>query len=89
MTTKEKIAVMQAFDEGKPIEFKTVSQDDTYWRIIENPKWDWLSWDYRVKPQLNLRPYKSAKEFLEAQKEHGPYFYSGAAQYYIPKMILY
>lgn len=47
MNTKEKIAVMQAYVDGKPIEGR---QHDRAWVTFGGePEWDWVDWDYRVK----------------------------------------
>ena len=48
-TTAEMIEVTQAFERGEKIECKSENSDD--WLINRNPKWDWHSWDYRVKPE--------------------------------------
>lgn len=49
-TTVEKIAVMQAWEDGKPIEVRRRSGDDwvTVKRPIETPIWDWSLYDYRI-----------------------------------------
>jgi len=45
----EKIAVMQAYLDGKPIE---VSCTDTYnFTLTNTPVWDWSFFTYRVRPQ--------------------------------------
>lgn len=73
MNTQEKIAIMQAYLDGKQIQVK---YDESYdWddmRIDIEPDWDWECCNYRVKPEHKLRPYASAKEFVEAMREHGP-----------------
>lgn len=51
--TQEKIAVMQAFEDGKKIEFKTRLRA-TYmvWGNLHWPSaWDWVNCDYRVKKE--------------------------------------
>ena len=52
MTVKEMIAVMQAFEEGKTIEYaaKSVTSADK-WRPASTPVWDWSVRIYRVKPE--------------------------------------
>ena len=45
-TTKEMIAVMEAFEAGKPIE--CMSYDYGIWRPCDNPSWDWSAYAYRV-----------------------------------------
>lgn len=48
-TTKEKIEVMQAFIDGKEIEFKQRFQNDHY-RTANTTDWDFVNYAYRVKP---------------------------------------
>lgn len=64
-TTKEMIDVMQAFDRGEKIE----CFNDEQWKDVNNPIWDWLHNDYRVKPKYV--PFETAEEFLAAQRKHG------------------
>lgn len=46
MNTKEKIEVMQAFEDGKLIEF---SNGDGDWKHVGEPSWDWACFEYRIK----------------------------------------
>lgn len=85
MTTKEKIEVMQGYLDGKIIQ-KLYDDGWVDCSIEEEPDWDW-DCDYRIKPEPKLRPYRNPEEFLQAQKEHGPYLRSGVAQYYLPIMV--
>lgn len=70
MTIQEQIAVMQAFADGKEIEYRS----DGNWAKVNYPSWNWAKYIYRVKPEPKLRPYKNAEEFFEAQQRHGLYF---------------
>lgn len=47
-TTAEKIAVMQAFERGDKVEFRTISGG---WAIHEDPSWNWSNTEYRVAPK--------------------------------------
>jgi hypothetical protein len=49
-TTSEKIAVMQAFLDGKEIESLPRIGGTGKWVAWPEPKWDWDCCDYRVKP---------------------------------------
>lgn len=49
MTTEEKMEVMKAFIEGKPIQCKRVDYNDDWYDC--NPAWDWPTFEYRVKPE--------------------------------------
>ena len=63
---------MQAYENGAVIQER--NKQDPEWRDIHcEPTWDWQFIEYRIKPELKLRPYKNAEEFLAAQKEHGMY----------------
>ena len=48
-TTKEKIEVMQAFIDGKEIEFKQDSYNGV-WRQTTTPTWHFFDYKYRIKP---------------------------------------
>ena len=69
MTTKEMIEVMQAYDRGEQIERRDRCGNN--WFLSPVPSWDWVQYEYRVKPKHIYCPYKNAAEFLAAQKEHG------------------
>lgn len=49
MTTKEMIAVMQAYEDGKKIQTRTKIKGDD-WKD-EIPTWDWAFCEYRIKPE--------------------------------------
>ena len=66
-TTKEMAEVMLAYDRGEQIE--CFNDDYKQWKDVNNPIWDWLHNDYRVKP--NYVPFEMAEEFLAAQRKHG------------------
>lgn len=52
-TTAEKIAVMQAFEEGKAIQYKPSMAADVAgnWARSLGPLWNWDRYSYRIKPQ--------------------------------------
>jgi hypothetical protein len=49
MNTTEKIKVMQASLDGEEIEW--ASHGTEYWTLIYDC-WDWVNYDYRVKPKV-------------------------------------
>lgn len=69
MTDEEIIAVVTAHKEGKTIE--VTSKGELNWEVTSNPCWDFVCFDYRIKPEPHYRPFKDAKEVMEAIKEHG------------------
>ena len=65
-TTLEKIAVMQACEEGKTIE---IFANDR-WEVVIAPLWDWFNADYRVKPEtLNEATSKYCKYWKASKSE--------------------
>ena len=69
-TTKEMIEVMQAYERGEQIQ---LSKKDGNWICTKNPNWDWLNFDYRVKPKKSYVPFETADEFLTAYRKHGEF----------------
>lgn len=49
MNTKDMIEVMQAFEDGKKIEF--CERGSRTWKPDENPEWDWSCIEYRIAPE--------------------------------------
>ena len=72
MTIAEMIKVMLAYERGEQIEYKE-KKDSEWLPLFHDPYWDWVQFEYRIKPKHIFRPYESAEEFLQAQKEHGMY----------------
>lgn len=68
-TTKEIIEVMQAYEKGEQIQVKNIA-DNTKWEEIEFSGWNWIYYDYRVKPKPKYVPFDTAEEFLAAQRKH-------------------
>lgn len=52
--TKEAIRVMQAFVDGKEVEYK---RHDGFWMLTTLPLWNWNSIEYRRKPAAKLRSW--------------------------------
>ena len=69
-STKEMIEVMQAYESGEQIQVKNIA-DNTKWKEIEFPGWNWIYYDYRVKPKSKYIPFETPEEFFDAQREHG------------------
>ena len=70
-TTKEMIEVMQAYDRGEDIE--CFNDDYEQWKDVNNPIWDWLHNDYRVKPKKKYVPFDTPEEFFAEQRKHGEF----------------
>lgn len=51
MTTAGKIAVMQAYEDGKQIQFSNNNNEWKDWTIPLEPTWNWVDYDFRIKPE--------------------------------------
>lgn len=66
IATEKMIKVMKAFTEDKTIQCKKVNDNDWDAWFVCNPAWDWVNYEYRVKPEKKepkYRPYKDLEEF--------------------------
>ena len=69
--TAECIKIMQAFVDGKQIEFKDCMG---HWWKVENPSWDWnIERGYRIKPEPKYHPFKNAEECWQEMQKHEPF----------------
>lgn len=68
--TKELLPIMQAFAEGKTIEFRTNSISK--WIETTTPKFDLLH-EYRIKPEPKYRPFKNQNECWQEMQKHKPF----------------
>lgn len=66
-SVQDKINVMQAFIEGKEIEYRHICLNN--WADNKSPLWQWGRYEYRVKPYY--RPFETIDEVFEAMKLHG------------------
>lgn len=55
MNTKEKIAVMQAWLDGKKIQVDS-NYVGIWYEIVGEPRWNWISNTYRIKPEEVIKP---------------------------------
>lgn len=71
---KELLPIIQAYAEGKSIEFSSITDVSKAWRevtdfpigIIENFK-------FRIKPEPKYRPFKDAEECWAEMQKHQPF----------------
>lgn len=66
---KRLLPIIQAFAEGKEIEFRV---EDKWYKVLEicnetNPQ------DYRIKPEQKYRPFKEAEECWHEIRKHEPF----------------
>ena len=67
--TKERIAVMQAYVDGKQIQWEC---SDGKWAYVPEPSWS-INGNFRVKPELKYRPFKNADECWQEMLKHQPF----------------
>ena len=79
------IEVEMAYLDGRTIQAKGLNNEE--WHDIGSrdiPAWNWLCFDYRIKPEPpkpTYRPFENAEEVMDAIKEHGCWIISGGTQY--------
>lgn len=68
--TAERIKIMQAYVDGKRIQY---AEDDTdVWHNIDEPDWH-SDYEYRIKPEPKCRPFKNADECWQEMLKHQPF----------------
>lgn len=68
--TKERIGVMQAYVDGKEIEF--YDADGEKWVTTESPLWNY-NIRYRVRLMPKYRPFESSEECWNEMAKHEPF----------------
>lgn len=67
--TKERIAVMQAYVDGKQIQWE---RSDDKWVDVSEPSWS-INNNFRIKPETKYRPFKNANECWQEMLKHQPF----------------
>ena len=82
---KELLPIIQAFAEGKTIQYKVKGG----WQDIDNPSFNDLPSEYRIKPEPKYRPFKSSDECWNEMLKHQPFGWliNRDAQYINPLSI--
>uniref|UniRef100_UPI004029B0C6 hypothetical protein n=1 Tax=Prevotella sp. TaxID=59823 RepID=UPI004029B0C6 len=70
---KEMLPIIQAFAEGKEIEFRSKGFDEEWKKVNEIPGLSYSSFDYRVKPEPKYRPFKNVDECWQEMLKHQPF----------------
>ena len=69
---KELMPIIQAFAEGKTIQYYDSLIDIADWEDCENPNFENLTYKFRIKPETTYRPFKDAKECWQEMQKHQP-----------------
>ena len=67
--TKERIAVMQAYVDGKQIQGEC---SDGKWVYVPEPSWS-INENFRIKPEPKFRSFKDADECWQEMLKHQPF----------------
>ena len=67
---KELLPIIQAFAEGKEIEYYDCNDDD--WIKTDTPIWT-SKINYRIKPEPKYRPFKTQEECWNEMLKHQPF----------------
>ena len=66
---KELLPIIQAFAEGKTVQYKT----EIEWIQTNVPTFNPYLWEYRIKPEPKYRPFANAEECWQEMKKHEPF----------------
>ena len=72
MKVSEQIAIMKAYEYGKPIERR--ANFTSAWKrldYVENYSFDFFGNEYRIVTEPKYRPYESVEEAFNEAKKHG------------------
>ena len=70
---KELMPIIQAFAEGKTIQYYDSLIDIADWEDCENPNFENLTYKFRIKPEPTYRPFKDAEECWQEMQKHKPF----------------
>lgn len=77
MEAKELLPIIQAFAEGKTIQFRCDGEDEkSYWEDIGPNEYIGFSDDtskYRIKPEYKYRPFVTDEECWNEMQKHQPF----------------
>ena len=67
------LPIIQAFAEGKTIQYYDSLIDIADWEDCENPNFENLTYKFRIKPETTYRPFKDAEECWQEMQKHQPF----------------
>ena len=69
----ELLPIIQAFAEGKDIEYRTKGFNEDWKKVTQIPALSFESFEYRIKPNPKYRPFANAEECWNEMKKHQPF----------------
>ena len=70
---KELMPIIQAFAEGKTIQYYDSLIDIADWEDCENPNFENLTYKFRIKPEPTYRPFANTEECWQEMQKHQPF----------------
>ena len=70
---KQLLPIIQAFAEGKTIQYYDSLIDIADWEDCENPDFENLTYKFRIKPETTYRPFKNGEECWQEMQKHQPF----------------
>ena len=70
---KALLPIIQAYAEGKTIQYYDSLIDIADWEDCENPNFENLTYKFRIKPETTYRPFKDAEECWKEMLKHKPF----------------
>ena len=67
------LPVIQGYVEGKQIEKRYVGVTKSEWQDADSPAFNPYSCEYRIKPEVKYRPFKSVAECWQEMQKHEPF----------------
>ena len=67
---QDRIDLMQAYVDGKQIQYFNMLEGK--WEDTTDPRWSQGS-SYRIKPELNYRPFRTIEECWQEMRKHHPF----------------
>lgn len=82
---KELIPIIQAFADGKTIEFFKQGE----WMELNDPDFMWSAYKYRIKPEQKYRPFKTKEECWTEMHKHPDFGWVLKSGVYLHILSLY
>lgn len=70
---KELLPIIQAFAEGKNIEYRSKGFNEDWKKVTQIPALSFKSFEYRIKPKPRYRPFANAEECWQEMQKHQPF----------------
>ena len=70
---KALMPIIQAYAEGKTIQYYDYLIDIVDWEDCENPNFENLNYKFRIKPESTYRPFANAEECWNEMQKHQPF----------------